>query len=373
MSKNELQIERVSDIPIREVSGLCLHRAADGRFVLAAIGDTTAELAWARLGPEGLDFLPDTRSVRATGCRGRSPAITPYRAPRQGLKGPALGLARVLEDAGFPVARRPWGAPGTEKTCLQVAERLCYSDRAMAFTRDSLRQLLALLREDRAARLEFHDVVVSSELDSLNASLDALAKAQARTELRLEALIEAQVRTEERLERLEATVARLAEAQARTEDAVQRLTAVTAELTGDMLEIRYERKASAYLGPLLRRMRVVPNQELADRLESVLPADELGDALLLDLVVAGAPRIDCPVSEVWLAIEVSSVVDVEDVHRAIRRAGLLRRADLAALPVVAGRAFTQGALAAADRAHVMRLKDGLRENWAAAIATLTAA
>lgn len=50
MSKNELQIERISDIPIREVSGLCLHRAADGRFVLAAIGDTTAELAWARLG-----------------------------------------------------------------------------------------------------------------------------------------------------------------------------------------------------------------------------------------------------------------------------------------------------------------------------------
>lgn len=49
MSKNELTIERTLDIPIREVSGLCLYRPPDGRVLLAAIGDTTAELAWTRL------------------------------------------------------------------------------------------------------------------------------------------------------------------------------------------------------------------------------------------------------------------------------------------------------------------------------------
>jgi hypothetical protein len=49
MTKNQLQIERVLDIPIREVSGLCLHRPPDGRVILAAIGDTTAEIAWTRL------------------------------------------------------------------------------------------------------------------------------------------------------------------------------------------------------------------------------------------------------------------------------------------------------------------------------------
>jgi hypothetical protein len=53
MSKNELQIERILDIPIREVSGLCLHRPADGRVFLAAIGDTTAEVAWTQLGVGG--------------------------------------------------------------------------------------------------------------------------------------------------------------------------------------------------------------------------------------------------------------------------------------------------------------------------------
>ncbi len=49
MSKNDLKIERILDIPIREVSGLCLYRPPDGRVLLAAIGDTTAELAWTRL------------------------------------------------------------------------------------------------------------------------------------------------------------------------------------------------------------------------------------------------------------------------------------------------------------------------------------
>ncbi|RMF34485.1 MAG: hypothetical protein D6759_05790, partial [Chloroflexi bacterium] len=57
----------------------------------------------------------------------------------------------------------------------------------------------------------------------LEATVQALAEAQQRTEERLNQLAEAQQRAEERLSRLEATVQALAEAQQRTEEALARL------------------------------------------------------------------------------------------------------------------------------------------------------
>jgi hypothetical protein len=49
MATPTLSIDRVLDIPIREVSGLCLHRPPDGAPTLVAIGDATLELAWTAL------------------------------------------------------------------------------------------------------------------------------------------------------------------------------------------------------------------------------------------------------------------------------------------------------------------------------------
>ena len=51
MSKNVLVVEQVLTIPIREVSGLCVHRPIDAAPRLVAIGDATQELAWAPLVP----------------------------------------------------------------------------------------------------------------------------------------------------------------------------------------------------------------------------------------------------------------------------------------------------------------------------------
>jgi hypothetical protein len=49
MTKATLTIDEVSSIPLREVSGLCLHRPASGPPLLVAIGDASMELAWAPL------------------------------------------------------------------------------------------------------------------------------------------------------------------------------------------------------------------------------------------------------------------------------------------------------------------------------------
>jgi hypothetical protein len=51
MPKNVLAVERVLTIPIREVSGLCIHSPSGDVPRLVAIGDATLELAWAALVP----------------------------------------------------------------------------------------------------------------------------------------------------------------------------------------------------------------------------------------------------------------------------------------------------------------------------------
>jgi hypothetical protein len=45
-SKHRLRVRRVIDVPLREVSGICLHRSRNGRKFLIAIGDRVAKIAW---------------------------------------------------------------------------------------------------------------------------------------------------------------------------------------------------------------------------------------------------------------------------------------------------------------------------------------
>ena len=52
--------------------------------------------------------------------------------------------------------------------------------------------------------------------------------------------------------------------------------------------------------------------------------------------------------ELWLVVEVSSVVDRGGVERAVRRAGYLRQIGYAVLPAVAGGQDSEGALLVLD-------------------------
>ena len=45
-NKNRLRVRRVVDVPLREVSGICLRRNRNGRSSLIAIGDRVATIAW---------------------------------------------------------------------------------------------------------------------------------------------------------------------------------------------------------------------------------------------------------------------------------------------------------------------------------------
>jgi hypothetical protein len=45
-NKNRLRVRRVVNVPLREVSGICLRRSRNGRMSLIAVGDRMAEMAW---------------------------------------------------------------------------------------------------------------------------------------------------------------------------------------------------------------------------------------------------------------------------------------------------------------------------------------
>jgi hypothetical protein len=253
--------------------------------------------------------------------------------------------------------------------------RLLLTDELLALP-EIVRELVEAQRraEERLSRVEEH--------------LAALAEAQRRTE-------EAQRRTEERLSRVEEHLAALAEAQRRTEEAqrhteerlselasiveklaVQGLSLVNAQqrtndklgyLIGRALEGEYRDKASAYFGRLLRRVRVVEFETLRDTLEAHLSAEEVADALLVDLIVSSRPRARPEASEVYLAVEVSAVVDQKDVKRAWRRARLLQQAGYLAIPMVAGERTTLEADDEARSSQVAVLQDGRVFLWEEAL------
>lgn len=215
----------------------------------------------------------------------------------------------------------------------------------MAFTINDLQDLTRLLATRPEWLSEVRRLVLTEELLSLPDIVRSLAEAQRRTEQRLE---------------------ELAETQRRTEETVRRLVNQMAEVRGDTLEIKFRDKAHAYFGRWLRRARVVPFIELEEQLESKLTDDELVELSLTDILVRGRPRLAPGADEVWLAVEVSSVVDANDVSCAGRCAELLRRAGLRAVPVAAGARIIPQARSLAETLNVALLRDGTDEGWEAA-------
>src|SRR6516165_9292221 len=45
-NENRLRVCRVVDVPLREVSGICLRRSRNSRMFLIAVGDRMAKIAW---------------------------------------------------------------------------------------------------------------------------------------------------------------------------------------------------------------------------------------------------------------------------------------------------------------------------------------
>ena len=263
----------------------------------------------------------------------------------------------------------------------------------MPFTVEDFNDLVRILEEKPEWRAALRRQVLTDELlalpeqvaslraeterrfQELTAQVVELATAQKRTEeqvitltaqmatltTQVTELVEAQRRTDEQ-------IAELIEAQKRTDGQIVELTQVVrtlvddvGELKEDALENRYRNRVFAYFGRLLRRAHVLSPDELTSLLEEAVDSGALSEAeadevALVDLVVRGRRREDG--TQVYLAVEVSWSVDLNDVERAIRRANLLAKIGTPTMPVVAGRRATDEAKQLARMEQVWQLTDG---------------
>jgi myosin heavy subunit len=293
--------------------------------------------------------------------------------------------------------------PELQLTMLKLVETVEQNMRAqLAVRREDFDSLRAAVQELAAAqqRTEQRVEELAAAQQRTEQRVEELAAAQQRTEQRveelaaaqqqaserldrveaaIERLTEAQTRTEERLNRVEAAIEQLIEAQTRTEEAIKQLVEHQNwmrprqdKLMGAFLENQYRQKAPAYFGRLLRRARVVSFQEIEDNLESRLPDYDRNDLFLVDLLVQGRPHARPESPDVWLAVEVSVVVDREDVERAQRRAAILKRAGYTAIATVAGEQVTRGGEETAHAGRVLLIQDGKVQFWEEALAAALA-
>jgi hypothetical protein len=231
----------------------------------------------------------------------------------------------------------------------------------MSFTVDDFQDLLRLLADHPEWQAELRRHVLTDELLGLPAvvrqlaeRVDRLAEAQEQTAGQLKLLAEAQQQTAVQLQAV-------AEAQRHTEVRLKMLDDSFAALNGDMLELRYARRAGAYFSPLARRLRVLDPARLADQLDDAVEAGRLTDQeraaiLAADLVLTGVRRADQ--AEIYLVAEVSVGIGVSQVARAMERARLLAKLGHPAVPVVAGERIDAESEALARARGVWQVLDG---------------
>ena len=129
-------------------------------------------------------------------------------------------------------------------------------------------------------------------------------------------------------------------------DDVIRLLEDVAALTERALEMQYRTRRRYTFGRALRRLHVVSEEGLDEILQAaenrgVLSYTENEDISLADVIVRG--RLRTTGVEVYLVVEVSVGVGPHDVERAVRRAALLSKTGVQAIPAVAGEWVTPDA------------------------------
>ena len=223
---------------------------------------------------------------------------------------------------------------------------------------------------------ELGKTVTKAEFQELNATLGRLAEAQERTEGKVAQLAEgqadltvAQARTGAQVAELtlaqtrtEAQVVKLTLAQTRTEVQLAALTQVTQSLVveggrqatrldavlGRTFEMQFRDRLTSYLGRLMRRGKLLRNDEVLESIEQAVDAGEADEVLRADAIATGV--IDGVASHV--VVEVSITCDTDDIDRAARRAGILQQAGLVAVPLVACEACSRESLAYARSRQV---------------------
>jgi DNA repair exonuclease SbcCD ATPase subunit len=274
-----------------------------------------------------------------------------------------LGEAQQRVEAELAELRRY-----VDMRFAELAEIQRRTEAELAKLRQRMEAELAELRQRMEAELAELRQRMEAELAELRQRMEAeLAEQRRYVDARFAELAEAQQRIEVELaelrRRTDERFAQLAESQLRIQEQLLGIKDELADVRGRQLELEYRIKAAAFFGGWLRKPAVVEISDIWDQLEEHLDEIDMRRLTAVDLIVRGQLPKKRGGGEVWLAVEVSNVVDLNDVERAIERAALLRRAGLPAIPVVGGKRLTRGAAASVAERRVVLSKGGELVGW----------
>ncbi len=238
----------------------------------------------------------------------------------------------------------------------------------MAFTVHDFRDLVHLLEQRPEWREELRRLVLTEDLLGLPQIVRELAEAQWRTEETVRGLAERVDQLAQRMDQLTQRMDQLAErmdtmgrSMDRLVEVVEKLGADVGKIKGHDIERQYRERAPVYFGRVIRRGRALTYDELYRLLDAAvaqgqLTEEESDEIVLADAVVRGR-RVEDQ-ETVYLVVEASWGVGTHDVERAVKRAALLAKAGVVAVPVVAGEWVTPEGGAMARSWKVWQVTDG---------------
>ena len=252
----------------------------------------------------------------------------------EAAKSLAHTLGPMFEEASNAVTKAEF-----HELCAAIEARNAVVDAGFARLADAQSRTEAKVSElaEGQARLTDAQSRTEAKVSELAEGQARLADAQSRTEAKVSELAEGQARLTVAQSRTEAKVSDLAVALGSLTNTVERLSIRTDTVIGRTFELQFRDRLSSYLGRFLRRSKLLRNDEVLDAIESVLESEECDEVLRVDAIASGL--VDGVPSHV--VVEVSSTGDTDDVVRAERRAAILRKAGLAAIPVVACEAISR--------------------------------
>lgn len=160
-------------------------------------------------------------------------------------------------------------------------------------------------------------------------------------------------------------IRRLTEWQVLAEQRLQRIEDRLGRLVGWRLEENYAKHAYAYFGTYLRKIRRADPEQVYEAITANLTPEEVRDVSRADLILQGRLR-SAPEREVYLLMEVSGRIELNDVTRASRRADLLTKAGLPCVPAVGGEQIDPAVEERAGELGVAVAVDGDLTGWEAA-------
>jgi uncharacterized protein YoxC len=254
----------------------------------------------------------------------------------------------------------PFQVAQVARTVAEHNERIERLERVVQQLADTVAQLVGVVQG------------IVQELAELRETVNGLIRGQEELRETVNGLIRGQeelrasvAELRETMEGLAKAVERLIEWQVLAEQRFQRIEDRLGQLIGWRLEEEYAKHAYAYFGTYLRKIRRADMEEIFEKATQKLSITEVKDLSRADLILQGQLRF-ADQREVYLVMEVSATLDVNDVTRASRRADLLSRAGFPSIPVVGGEKMAPAVEDSARELDVAIALDGGLMGWEAA-------